>query len=150
MVTHGTFTIERYYPVAVERVFGAFADAEKKRRWFVGDRDVVSHELEFAVGGRERSSTRMGEGTPFAGQVLTNETVYLDIVENRRIVFAYTMAFGERRFSGSLATVELIGGGKGTRLRFTEQGAYFEGSDGVQMREMGWKHLVERLGREVE
>ena len=112
MVTHGTFTIERYYPVAVERVFGAFADAEKKRRWFVGDRDVVSHELEFAVGGRERSSTRMGEGTPFAGQVLTNETVYLDIVENRRIVFAYTMAFGERRFSGSLATVELIGEGK--------------------------------------
>lgn len=149
MVTHGTFTIERYYPVGVARVFGAFADGEKKRRWFTGERNVVAHELEFAVGGRERTSTRMGEETPFAGQVLTNETTYLDIVENERIVFAYTMAFGERRFSGSLATVELIEEGKGTRLRFTEQGAYFEGSDGLQMREMGWTHLVDQLGREV-
>jgi len=148
-VTHGTFTIERVYGAAAERVFRAFADGGQKRRWFAeGDgRDVVAYEVHFAVGGRERTSTRFPEGTRFAGEILTNESVYLDIVDGRRIVFAYTMAFGERRFSASLATIELEECEGGTRMRFTEQGAYFEGSDGAQMREAGWRQILEYLGK---
>jgi len=45
---------------------------------------------------------------------------------NRRIVFAYTMSMGDRRFSSSQATVELLAAGKGTDLIFTEQGAFFK------------------------
>ncbi len=33
-VTHSTFVIERSYPTSPERVFAAFADPAKKRRWF--------------------------------------------------------------------------------------------------------------------
>ena len=33
-VTHATFVIERSYPKAPGRVFAAFADPDKKRRWF--------------------------------------------------------------------------------------------------------------------
>ena len=32
-VTHSTFVIERSYPTTPERVFAAFADPAKKRRW---------------------------------------------------------------------------------------------------------------------
>jgi len=33
-VNHSTFVIERHYAAAPERVFAAFADPAKKRRWF--------------------------------------------------------------------------------------------------------------------
>ncbi len=33
-VTHGTYVIERSFPVKPERVFAAFADPVKKQRWF--------------------------------------------------------------------------------------------------------------------
>jgi hypothetical protein len=38
---------------------------------------------------------------------------------------------------------------KGTDLIFTEQAAFFEGADGPQMREAGWRELLEALAREL-
>jgi uncharacterized protein YndB with AHSA1/START domain len=147
-VTHSTFVIERNYPVTPEKVFEAFADPAKKRRWFAesgGSREVLQFEDDFQVGGSERSSYRMSETTPFPGAILKNRTTYLDIVANRRIVIGYTMAFGDTPFSASLATFELKPTAEGTTLVFTEQGAYFEGSDGAQIREAGWRGLLDRL-----
>ena len=140
-VTHGTFVIERNYPVAPEKVFAAFADSAKKRQWFVDDdaSGVEDFGMDFRVGGTERKRFSNKYG------VFTNDTVYLDIVPNRRIVFAYTMSMGERRISSSHATVELVAGGKETNLIFTEQGAFFEGADGAKMREDGWRQLLNQL-----
>jgi uncharacterized protein YndB with AHSA1/START domain len=73
----------------------------------------------------------------------------MDIEQDRRIVFAYTMTVGEKRISASLATVELVAVGEGTRLTYTEQGAFFEGADGPQLREAGWSALLEKLGEEL-
>ncbi len=149
-VTHGSFVIERSYPSTIERVFAAFSDPNKKRKWFAEGKafDVLGYELDFRVGGTERSQFR-AKGGPMQGRAFTNDTTYLDIEANRRIVFAYTMALDGRRFSASLATVELIADGSGTELVFTEQGAFWEGADGAQMREQGWGGLLEALGREL-
>ncbi len=38
-ITHGTFTIEKRYPHAPEKVFDAFSDPVKKRRWMGGEND---------------------------------------------------------------------------------------------------------------
>jgi uncharacterized protein YndB with AHSA1/START domain len=149
-VTHSTFVIERTYPAAPEKVFAAFADPAKKRRWFAEAHkspDVL--EFDFRVGGTERTQSRLSENTPFPGAVLANDTVYRDIQPNRRIVFAYTMSLGETRISASLATVELVPAGGGTTLFFTDQGAYFEGADGPKMREEGWNGLLDGLGAEL-
>jgi uncharacterized protein YndB with AHSA1/START domain len=35
-VVHGTFAIERTYPVPPARVFAAWADPDTKALWFVG------------------------------------------------------------------------------------------------------------------
>lgn len=150
-VTHATFVIERNFPTTPERVFAALADPAKKRRWFgAGESsELEEFELDFRVGGNERISRRFKEGTPFPGVTHTNHTNYQDIVPNRRIVFAYTMTLGEARISASLGTIELFPSEKGTDFIFTEQGAFFEVSDGPQMREEGWRKILEGLAEEL-
>ncbi len=150
-VTHCTFVIERTYGSGPERVFSAFSDPAKKRRWFAeGEkRDVLEFEMDFRAGGREVIRSRSKEG-PFAGAEFTNHTTYQDIVPNQRIVLAYTMSMGDRRFSASLATLEFLPAEKGTNLIFTDQGAFFEGSDGPKIREDGWRKLLEALAKELD
>ena len=150
-VNHATFVIERSYPVAPDKVFAAFADPAKKRSWYAEERNsrIEEYKTDFRVGGHDRTLFRWGDGTPFPGQAMVNETVYQDIVPGRRIVFAYTMALEGRVFSASLSTVELMASGDGTQLVFTEQAAFFEGSDGPKMREEGWAQLLGNLAREL-
>jgi uncharacterized protein YndB with AHSA1/START domain len=141
-VTHATFTVERRYPAAPSRVFAAWEDPEAKARWFGGD--DFTHEHDFRVGGREVSSGNVD------GTVFTYEGRYQDIVPDERIVYAYDMHMGEARISVSLATVELKPDGEGTRLVFTEQGAFLDGLDDPAQRESGTGTLLDQLARELE
>jgi uncharacterized protein YndB with AHSA1/START domain len=150
-VIHHTFAIERIYPKPLDRVFSAFADPAQKRRWFAegGGNDVDDFTMDFRVGGAERVRTRLGPKTPFPGAPLESNGVYLDIVPERRIVIAATMALNERRISASLHVFEFLPKDARTALVFTHQGAFFEGSDGPQMREAGWGQILEHLGSEL-
>ena len=148
-VIHNTFVIERAYPVPPERVFAALSDPAKKRRWFVdgGGNTVECYEMQFEVGGKDRA--RFSHAGPMKGIPFTNEGTYQDIVPNRRVVLASTMSMGEKRISSSLTTFELLPTETGTDLIFTHQAAFFEGSDGPEMRESGWRKLFERLATEL-
>jgi uncharacterized protein YndB with AHSA1/START domain len=150
-VIHSTFVIERSYPKAPERVFSAFADASQKRRWFAeGDgHEIEEFEMDFRAGGVERLRYRFKEGTPFPGVAVLNEGSFQDIVLGRRVVTASNMTLGDRRISASLVTVEFLPTDKGTDLICTHQGAFFEGADGPQIREAGWRHLLGQLAKEL-
>lgn len=150
-VTHSTFVIEHRYPYPPERLFSALADPEKKRRWFAeGDStQVEAFEMDFRIGGKERTLYRFRAGTPFPGIALTNEAVYQDIVPDQRVVSASTMTLGDHRISSSLVTIELLPSSAATELRLTHQGAFYEGSDGPRMREEGWRKLLDRLGEQL-
>ena len=150
-VTHSTFVIERNYPVTPKQVFAAFSDPAKKRRWFAEGEaaDFEGFEMDFRVGGREQTRRRFKAGSPFPGTALINDSCYQDIVPDRRVVIAYSMTIGDRRISSSLATFELLPAEKGTDLVFTEQAAFFEGGDGPQIREGGWRKLLDQLAKEL-
>jgi len=154
-VAHGTFIIERRYDASPERVFRAWSDPVAFRRWFVEAPGATIHEWrhDFRVGGSGGGRYRFGGHENAVG---FNDTVFLDIVENRRIILSYVMGreLGDerRRDSASLATIELVADGAGARLIYTEQGAYF-GEDGaahIPLREEGCAEMLENLARELE
>lgn len=150
-VNHSTFTLERSFPATPERVFSAFSDPAKKIRWFADGRmrEVVKFDMDFRVGGNDQIRYQTSPDSPLKGAMLSNESHYLEIQPNRRIVMAYTMGIetaGENRpFSASLATFELLPNGTGTDILFTEQSAFFEGADGPEIRKAGWTSLLNRL-----
>lgn len=131
-VAHENFTIERTYPNCREHVWSAWSNPAKKAKWFGGK----VHSMDFVVGGRETASFRddMGEHV--------NETRYFEIVENERIVMAYSMAMNGRVHTVSLATIRFVDHNGGTRLTFTEQMCVIPPSDGVEGRRHGWGELL--------
>jgi uncharacterized protein YndB with AHSA1/START domain len=151
-VVHASFSIERTYPVAPARVFHAFADPETKRRWFVeaDGFEVDSYTSDFQVGGREESRFQFKGNEQVPPAPMGNDTIYMDIVPDERLVIAYAMTMAGRPFSASLATIEFEPVAAGTRLVYTEQAAFFERSDGPALREAGTRELLDHLARELE
>lgn len=146
-VRHATFTIERTYHAPPTKVWRAWSDPAEKARWFGGPEEwgPSEFELDFRVGGRELS-----RGGPPGGPTFTYEAIYRDIVPGERFVYAYDMYSGEVRISVSLGTVELAPAGEGTRLTYTEHGAYLDGLDTPEEREHGTNELFDALGRVLD
>jgi uncharacterized protein YndB with AHSA1/START domain len=149
-IVHSSFTIERRYPYTAQQTFAAFADPELKRQWFAnpGNWPDAVWELDFRVGGGEVSS-----GGPPGGMHAAFRSRYHDIVAGERIVFAYDLLLDHRLVSVSLTTIEFVPDGSGSRLVFSEQGAFLDGLDDPAGREHGTGKLLalleDFLAREV-
>lgn len=136
----GAFTIERRFDARPARVFAAYADREVKQRWMGCDHVAapVIEALDFRVGGREVSRGPGDDGEHrFDG-------TYLDIVPDSRFVLSFVMHVGGRKLSASIASVELVPDGDGTRLIYNEQGVYL-GEDGWADRREGTAQGVEQM-----
>jgi uncharacterized protein YndB with AHSA1/START domain len=145
-VEHASFSIERVYDASPARVFSAWSNAEAKLRWFFCDDSwrLNEHDFDFRVGGRERLSV-----SPPGGQQHIMDAHYQDIIEGHRIIYNYAMYVGESRISVSLATVTLEPSGRGTKLLFTEQGAFLDGLASAAEREEGTRLGLENLAAEL-
>ncbi|HEU4561150.1 MAG TPA: SRPBCC family protein [Longimicrobium sp.] len=146
-VTHSTFAIERTYAAPPPRVFAAWSDPQQKARWSSchDDWGTAEYHLDFRIGGRELS--RVG---PPGGPVQTVEGHFHDIVPQQRIVYSYSIRLDDAPVSVSLVTIEFEADEAGTRLTFTEQGAFFDGHHDPAMREEGTRVGLARLDAVLE
>ncbi len=146
ITTHGDFSINRVYDASPADVWAAWADPETKARWFIGPEgwSQVERTLDMRVGGVEILHGRFA-----ANGLETLFTARYHLVEPQaRLVYVYDMHLGGRHHSVSVATVEFIGDPQGTRLRFTEQVTFVDGTDGrdgTLSRKRGTSAHLERI-----
>jgi uncharacterized protein YndB with AHSA1/START domain len=142
--THGSFTIERAFNAKPERVFAAFSSFEARSRWFSGPPGWVPKErsLDFRVGGTEIANGQWPDG-----KITKFNARFEEIQPDRRIVYTYHMHIDDWHISVSLATVEILPQGDGTKLIFTEHATFLNGYDdpGAAGREEGSIGLLDRL-----
>jgi uncharacterized protein YndB with AHSA1/START domain len=142
-VVHATFTLEHTYDRPPARVFAAWSDPAVKGRWFGGGTDETPVDLDsdFRVGGTEQ----IRSDDSFVSR-------FHEIVPDERIVFTYDLSFGGPLVSVSLATVEFhpADGGNGTKLTYTEHGAFFDGLDDPELRKNGTGGMLDALGGLLE
>ncbi|MEX2240304.1 MAG: SRPBCC domain-containing protein [Burkholderiales bacterium] len=81
-----SLTLERFYPVAPEKVWRAWTEPQALSRWFGpgGPQPVALAELDVRVGGRFRVLFGGAAGTEHEVQ-----GVYREVVPNRRLAFTW-------------------------------------------------------------
>ncbi|MBR0647545.1 SRPBCC family protein [Plastoroseomonas hellenica] len=142
-VTHTSFVVTRGLAAPPTAVFRAWSEPEAKRRWSACHAGT-EHRLDFRVGGAETSRVAMPDGADYVV-----EARFLDIVEDVRILYAYSMRKGDTRLSASLVTVLFEPDGAGTRMVFTEQVAFLDGHQDPAERIRGTEEGLDRLRLEL-
>jgi len=143
-VKHSSFHIERTFNYDPAAIFRAWTDPNAKARWFNGPQDkwnCVVREMDVRVGGRDRLVGKFVDGSESRF-----ESLYLDVLPERRLVYVYDMYWQGKKISVSLASVEFVLAGKGTRLVVTEQHAFLDGYEDGGSRERGTRSLIDHLG----
>lgn len=142
-VRHDTVVVRRSFGADAARVFRAWSDPAQLAQWHSpGDKSwsVRTLDHDFWVGGRRR----MTFGPP--GEVPYSEDCrYEDIIENRRICYAMTIARGDVRITTSMVTVEIRPKGSLCELVVTDQIAILDGGDTAKDRERGWGETLDKL-----
>lgn len=148
-LAHGAFTIERTYKSRPATVFAAWADPEIKARWFIGPENwkPVRRELDFRIGGEEVLHGRFDDfETLFVAR-------YHAIDTDARLVYIYDMRLGPKlgqHHSVSLATVDFLPAGAGTKLVFSESVVFLDGTtaaEGTASRERGTAAHLDRIAQ---
>lgn len=142
---HGTIRLERRYKTAPTRVFAAWAEPKARAQWDVPGRWVIAEQtFDFREGGHELKRFGPKDDPRFVA-----DTLYLDIVPQRRIVFSYSMTSRGESVSVSLTTIELLADGAGTHLLLTEQIVFLDGKDNAANREEGLASMLDKIGESV-
>jgi uncharacterized protein YndB with AHSA1/START domain len=141
-ITQADFTVSRSLKAPPSKVYQMFADTESKEQWFGGpaDKNGSQHTLDFRVGGSEFNSGKFHDGVTHVFKAQ-----YYDIIPDVRIIYCYEMYLNKERISVSLATIEFIPEGSGTKLVLHESGAFLDDFDKPEYRERGTNGLLDAL-----
>ena len=139
LATKPSLALQRHYPVAPEKVWRAWTDAEALKRWWgPGPGEPVSlAELDVRVGGR----FRIVFGGP-DGKMHECAGTYREVVPNRKLVFTWHWpnSTPERV---SVVTIIFQAAGTGTELLFKHEQLFDEKARDDHKR--GWSASLDKL-----
>jgi len=137
------FIVERSLDHPLSLVWWAFTDLDAKKVWFggEGDWDVTDHTLDFRTGGREHWRGRPRTDAPW----MTNDTLYLDIVPNERMIHVFYMTMDGKLFTTSQQILEFSGDDARSHIKLTEQIIYVDGIDHPEERREGTEGMMTKL-----
>ena len=137
MLAKPSLTIKRRLKAPPDKVFQAWTDPDKLRRWF-GPQDVtvVQAEADPRTGGRYRIVARSpdGEDHDVSG-------VYREVVPNQRLVFTWAWRSTPER--ESLVTVDIRPDGDGSMLTLTHEQFFDEPAR--DRHQHGWTLTLDKL-----
>jgi uncharacterized protein YndB with AHSA1/START domain len=141
-ISHTTFVIERDLPGSPAHALRFWTEYDRKRQWTSCHPEwmVLEDTFDVRIGGIEVIRWRTPEGIEYGFRAH-----YLDVVPDRRIIYAYAMNTGSVQPSAALATVEFVGKRTKTKMTYTEQAAFLDAADAEgrsRGREMGFERLV--------
>jgi uncharacterized protein YndB with AHSA1/START domain len=139
-----SLTLTRRLNARCEKVYAAWADAEKIVQWFGPSKvkpGTLKAEMDVRVGGRYRISFEQesGEYSEVGG-------VYREVVPNQRLVFSWAWHSTPER--ESLVTVQLKPDGAGTLLTFHHE--QFFDQTARDNHERGWIELFGKLEKYLD
>lgn len=141
-IEYGTVDITRTFAAPAAAVFSAWSQQAAQEAWGDPGPDwqMRFERFRFTVG--ESDLCRFG---PRGGPVYLNENRYLQILPEKRIVYASLLREGDAlTFAGAVVvTFESIP--DGTRMRLVEQGAYFDGRDRAEDHQAGWQAMLKAM-----
>ncbi len=144
---HDTITMERTYNASPARVFAAWESVDARLRWSIPfpEAGAAYDRAEFKVGGLDIMRCGPRNDMRFLAQVR-----YLEILPDRRIVMAESIAEDGKIRAASLITIEFEPIGKATKQTVTMQVSAFEGSDMLDGYHTGWTAALDNLAAELE
>jgi uncharacterized protein YndB with AHSA1/START domain len=126
-VLHGSFSVTREINAPLRRVWDAYAVEKSRASWrqIPGPDSVLT--LDFRVGGWERlTGTSAANGT---AQVIASHALFLDIVEQERIVACHDVLLNGVRRWVSLISIAFEPIEDATRITHTEQYTFLTWAD---------------------
>lgn len=136
-VTKPSLTLKRHLNAAPAKVFAAWTDPEKVKRW-MGPREgeVLRVESDPRPGGSFRWVMRSPDG-----QTHDVSGVYREIVPNRKLVFTWAWITTPER--ESLVTVDIKPDGDGSLLTLTHE--QFFDADARDRHQGGWTSALDKM-----
>lgn len=132
-----SLTIKRRFNAAPDKVFSAWTDPEKVKRWMgPGEVTLSLAECDVRTGGRYRwvMQAPNGETHDVSG-------VYREVIPNERLVFTWAWKTTPER--ESLVTLTFKSDGDGTLMTLTHE--QFFDDDARDRHQYGWNGAMEKL-----
>jgi uncharacterized protein YndB with AHSA1/START domain len=136
-ISKPSLTLKRHLKATPDKVFAAWTDPEKVKRWMgPGDVTVQSVETDPRTGGRYRWVMRAPNG-----DVHDVSGVYREFVPNEKLVFTWAWISTPER--ESLVTVSIKPDGDGSLLTLTHE--QFFDADARDRHQQGWGSALDKM-----
>lgn len=137
--------LERVVDVPPELVWRAWTEPEHLKRWFTpAPWTTVACSIDLRPGGRFSTTMRSPEG-----EEMPNEGCYLEIVENRKLVWTDALHAGYRPSGQAFMTAMVLLEPEGKGTRYTAIAMHVDGDARRRHEEMGfhegWGTALEQL-----